>query len=179
MTRPYRTIYCTVPDPLKVCLTKYINNTLTRPRPSDMLTHYSSYTYNRWAGKVHDSGNNKVILWVKFVLFSVLPVVPSPPNKNLCNLVGICSDLHLFDARGERLRIIQGTQEKISLGPVENVVNVQTRGSVGCYTIFEEENFKGEHFCWTGDRKQNINHQSIYSSTVLPNWWRLSMILET
>ena len=134
-----------------------------------LLSERTSEVFLRQLGKICDTGTNKAILGVDFVL--LFSASPPPPDKNLCESSGICSDLYLFDAHDRRLRIVQGTQDKIFLGPVDNfyyyVVYVQTRGSGGCYTIFEEEHFKGEHFCWTGDEKQNLNHQSIYSSTVV------------
>ena len=86
--------------------------------------------------------------------------------ENLCGSVGICANLHIFDLHDRPLHVVQGTKEKISIGPVENVAKVQTTGS-GCYTIFEEENFKGEHFCWTGNEKEDLNNQSIFNSRVV------------
>ena len=73
--------------------------------------------------------------------------------ENLCGSVGICADLHLLDANNRTLYIAQGTTATIGL--VENVEKVQSIGS-GCYTIFEEENFKGGLIFLTGNETLNL-----------------------
>ena len=96
--------------------------------------------------------------------FSVNPIPPTLLlNEETCESKGICSSLHLFDAHARLLRVIRGTGSLVVGIPV---VKVQTLGSAGCYTIFEEENFKGEHICITG-RTGNVklNLKPYYNAT--------------
>ena len=104
---------------------------------------------------------------VVLFLSSVVPLHTTQPSMvNPCESSGICSELHLLDSHDITLRIVQGTKERITLGPLENVVKVQTMGSGGCYTIFEEENFKSEHFCWTGNEKLDLM-DSVYNTVTV------------
>ena len=103
--------------------------------------------------------------------FSVSPIPPTLLlNEETCKSKGICSSLHLFDAHARLLRVIRGTGSLVVGIPVVEV-QIQLlyrwwRFPPGCYTIFEEENFKGEHICiWGQIGNHKLNLKPYYNAT--------------
>merc|ERR1712183_573195 len=91
-------------------------------------------------------------------------VFDPPPIETYCEPPEICARLYFYDADGEELGSVLGTNKTMK---VKSVAKVQQIGTGGSYTFFKRKKHKGGSVCIDYNDMIDLKEETDYEATVV------------